>query len=812
MDDKVLMAALAGLLHDIGKFAQRAGEQVSAEWNDPKTKQDFGYQHALYTWHFVDKYLPDALKPAGTMAAFHHRPKAQGIVIQTADHLSAGERRSADPLDDPQDNGDRKVHPRQLQTIFCSLTTQASDQKGHEVALRAPAALYLPLEALSLKREVIFPGQKLSDELVWKKYESMWAEFCQEAGALKAVHTPQTDPQGYLESLADLLQRYTWCIPSAYFKAIPDVSLYDHSRMTAALAAILAKGNYSEGELKAMRAADQKSEKPVAILVGGDISGVQDFIYTISSKGAARTLRGRSFYLQLLTEAALRYVLARLDLPYTNVIYSGGGNFFLLAAPEDLNALPAIRAELSRILLKHHGTALYLALGAAPVPASGFSTGQLPKHWDEMYKALNRAKQQRYSELGEDLFTKVFALPALGGNPDGTCAICGDDQRKTQKWDQIEAQDQICDLCHSFGKEIGAQLPSARFLALNFGKPKSGDPGGLRQALAELGMSFQLLEKADQKINFQGGRTIIWALDDPEKGRYPIPGASGAHYLRYVANQVPTQTLDQLQDQVGGGFAKLGVLRIDVDNVGNLFKFGLGENATLSRMAALSSGLSLFFEGWVKDICARHGRDQSIYTVYTGGDDAFLLGPWDQMPGLARELAGEFSQYTALHPGLTLSAGMSFISGKYPIYQAAEDAGDALEDAKHSGKNAFHFLGASWKWQEFDSLEDKFQKIVRIVDEKQLNGPRAIIQTLRGLAEQKSKKVRQTGPDVWGPWQWRGTYLLMRMEEREKSRPELAGEIKSIREGLDKNNYSELNQWGTAARWAQLLTRNKKGE
>ena len=71
--------------------------------------------------------------------------------------------------------------------------------------------------------------------------------------------------------------------------------------------------------------------KPVALLIGGDISGIQKFIYTIASKKAAKTLRGRSFYLQLLTEAVLRFVLGELELPYTNVIYAGGGHFFLLA-------------------------------------------------------------------------------------------------------------------------------------------------------------------------------------------------------------------------------------------------------------------------------------------------------------------------------------------------------------------------------------------------------------------------------------------------------------------------------------------------
>ena len=34
MDDKVLMAALAGLLHDVGKFAQRAGIGLTETWDD----------------------------------------------------------------------------------------------------------------------------------------------------------------------------------------------------------------------------------------------------------------------------------------------------------------------------------------------------------------------------------------------------------------------------------------------------------------------------------------------------------------------------------------------------------------------------------------------------------------------------------------------------------------------------------------------------------------------------------------------------------------------------------------------------------
>jgi CRISPR-associated protein Csm1 len=797
MDDPVLMAALAGLLHDIGKFAQRAGEQVSSEWKEPKTQQDFGYQHALHTWHFVEKYLPEAFKPAGTLAAFHHRPKDAGLLVQIADHLSAGERRQGGV---EQDDGDRKIHPRQLQSIFCS--TYSED---------VPKIQYLPLEALKLNEGVLFPTDKLADDVVWKKYETLWDAFCFEAMALKQLHTAQPNLESYLEAMLALMQRYTWCIPSAYYKAIPDVSLYDHSRMTAALAAILSQSQFSAADLKAL----ENAGEPVALLIGGDISGVQDFIYTISSKRAAKTLRGRSFYLQLLTEAVARFVLARLELPYTNVIYAGGGNFFLLASPSAQDKLPAIRADLSRILLKHHGTALYLALGSAEVKASGFKPGKMPNYWNAMHKAINAAKQQRYGELGDEMYAQVFAPPEFGGNPNGTCSVCGDDQRDVEEWDDLEGQKRICSLCRSFEAEIGKGLPGAIFVALGWKDPEEHDKGTAADALAELGMSFQFFKDATGKLEFSAKRVTIWALDDPQNGKFPVVDIPATHVLHYVANQVPAETLDELQESVEGGFQKLGVIRMDVDNVGELFKHGLGDQATLSRIAALSFQLSMFFEGWIKRICERNGRKEKIYTVYTGGDDVFLLGPWDLMPVLAHEIATELGKYTARHPKITISAGMSFIGGKYPIYQAAQDAHDALEDAKKlPGKDAFYFLGHSWKWAVFGKLTEKQAHLEKIVGkgDEDLDGPQAILMTLQQLANDAKTHSDGKSRHVWGRWIWMGIYQLTRMVERAKGKSELAAQIEAVKTNLQDSNYRDIHQWGAAARWTQLKMRKQTKE
>ncbi|MEW5827988.1 MAG: type III-A CRISPR-associated protein Cas10/Csm1, partial [Chloroflexota bacterium] len=589
-------------------------------------------------------------------------------------------------------------------------------------------------------------------------------------------------------------------------------SLYDHSRMTAALAAVLAE--VDEDRLQAIAKDPGSSRDEVALLVGGDISGVQDFIYTISSKGAAKTLRGRSFYLQLLTEAALRFVLNRLELPYTNVIYSGGGNFFLLAPLEAKEKLPALRADLSRILLKHHGSALYMALGFAEVPAMGFKAGELPKYWSAMHKAIQQAKHRRYSELGGDAYALVFEPPKLGGNANETCSICGDDQRKTRKWDELEVQERTCELCFSFADEIGKHLPKSRFVALGWNEPQEQSRGTASDALAELGMTFQLLRDAKESVTLAAGRVTIWALDDPQNGNYPPANVPAAHVLRYVANQVPPENFDELQEKVKGGFKRLGVIRLDVDDMGKLFKDGLAENATLSRLAALSFQLSLFFEGWMKEICARNGRDVLVYTVYTGGDDAFLLGPWDVMPGLAQDIAREFSEYTGLHPDLHMSTGMSFIGGKYPIYQAAEDAHEALEAAKKSGKDAFNFLGRNWQWESFEILRQRSERLENIVTQKKdggLDGSQAILHHLQNLAQSAEQHTDGKSRHVWGRWMWLGNYQLFRMVTLAKGEA-LKDAIGSIKDELHKSSYSDIGQWGAAARWVQLKTRKPTQE
>src|SRR5690625_6051188 len=95
-----------------------------------------------------------------------------------------------------------------------------------------------------------------------------------------------------MKTLLSLLRKYTWCIPSAT-NTMPDISLYDHLKTTAAIAVCLHDSEQIEeyGKLPETFDGLKEEEKNRFALLVGDFSGIQKFIYQLTSKGAAKTDR-----------------------------------------------------------------------------------------------------------------------------------------------------------------------------------------------------------------------------------------------------------------------------------------------------------------------------------------------------------------------------------------------------------------------------------------------------------------------------------------------------------------------------------------
>lgn len=802
MHDEIFEAALSGLIHDSGKILQRAS--VTPTKRHESMVDENVTVHATWTNAFVEQINPNYRKYARP-GVYHHQPDNPDVAdnetvlrVAIADKLSASERFE----DDQQEKGS---FPQHMVSIFDHI-----DLSG--IIDQNKAYHYLPLKPLSLQESVIFPqepGGKPQND-----YEVLANALIDEAR--KEIKNREV----YLENLLAAFQKYTWCLPSAYYYNLPDVSLYDHARSTAALAVCLT--DFDLEKLRAMQAAllkqfktrdssDTQLDETVALLVGGDISGIQDFIYTITAKEAARTLRGRSFYIQLLTEALLRYLLRELDLPYTNVIYASGGHFFLLAPPSAATRLQEIQRELSEKLYHFHGTSLYLALSWVGVPMKGFSAAQFPEYWSQMHQHLQIKKQRRYAEVDDDLLREIFTPNPHGGNQEQLCSVCGREHHKVGIITDAETSGdeiKICAMCRSFADQIGKELPQAQQIYLGFMAPQETSPDSAMDVLKGFGMQVGFNQ---EDIKDPVDARATWRIDDEGM---PIEDSQSAIWQRYVVNELPLgKTFDQLQKSAEG-IKRLGVLRMDIDHLGRIFKEGLKNKegkpiGSLARMSMLSFQVSLFFEGWLKKIIQQDKYQQLIYAVYSGGDDLFLVGPWNLMPALAIDIMQNLEKFVSHNPDIRLSGGLAFIHGKYPIHEAARDAGNAEARSKSAGRNRFTFLDVTSTWQTFLEIQNKCERLNEIIAE---GGARSLLQLLQHLGQMERAAQLRTGEKrVWGPWMWQTDYHLSQAINR-ANQPSLKQKLSALHEIIRQEMYdgNKLQDWGTAARWAQLLIRETR--
>jgi CRISPR-associated protein Csm1 len=578
-------------------------------------------------------------------------------------------------------------------------------------------------------------------------------------------------------------------------------------------------------------------------------------------------LRGRSFYLQLLTETVVLYTLAQLNLPITNLLYAGGGNFYLLAPSEKVKRSEEIQTQVTQRLFQAHEGGLRLVLAWTPVSAREFRAGAFADVWDQLHRRLHRVKERPLAELETNEMLKYLGQVSNDGGNQTICPVCGREKS--------DDRDQPCSLCQSL-EDLGRQLAYATHLVI----AQRPAPKNRCQHISKW---WQGLEQFG--IN-------VWPVDTrrlPGDSGY-LPGGSGEYNLlrvypliqgaeprraepdlfrqasargptvvasRLFAQLVPyIYPKDEKQERIATfdelakhsqGIKRWGVLRMDVDNLGKLFRDGFkGEengqevnNLTLSRLASFSFALSLFFEGYVTTIGQHYQKytatlnpkhqagEQScydkLYVQYAGGDDLFVVGAWDALPEFAANVRGKFAEYVCHNPSITLSGGITLHPAKFPLYQAADQAGLAEHAAKsfrrqvngqEVKKDAVVFLGRVLGWDDLAKAQKRQQTILDWLDQ---GAPHAIIQQLRTLyqewldGQEKAKKEGRLKANqfYYGPWIWHAVYQLNRTANSHKK---IKAEIHEWEKQLLEQGNSFISLLGLAARWADYLTRTSKGD
>jgi CRISPR-associated protein Csm1 len=706
-------SAFGGLLQDIGKAMQRAHGSLR-EMDDRVRQREsvilptdgrggYTHKHALWTEAFFQRMEDEGLRfPGGInlvrvrdMAVFHHRPEetgALGWLSAKADRYSSGMDRM--PRQEQSDTGDAKAWDTFRKTPLRSVFSLVDLGLGH-----AERNSYGLDELIADER--LMPAQDPQNTAPMPvAYRRLWEAFWQD---FRKLCEADLSVELFEEGLLGLLERYTWAVPSSTVD-IPDISLYDHSRTVAAIAAVLHDFHQDQGTLQDEHAV-KDDRMPKFRLVAGDLSGIQSTLFRLEAqgvRGVGKILRARSFLLGTLTEAAALRLLHALQLPLSCLIQQAGGRFLALvpASPLVEDVVTTLQAEFDAVLSARYsgGLALNLALGA-PFGGEGFKAERFVAILDQLGDAIEEKKQRPLQ------FVRQGVLKPSREYEHGVCPMCG--IRPAAAGPEAEARDRYCSTCADEHR-LGAALTQARFIAWGDGRlnyrAEQIDVLGLRLAI-----SRQAPERGAQQgllslRQFEGERSFPWPwrhlanyvprFRSPDEVLDPIfdgyhdesekPRAGDAKTFAEIA--ATARECDAEGRYRGKDF--LGVLKADVDRLGFVFAAGLrrGENQlTLSRFVTLSRMLDLYFTGVLQHLI--EARFPNTYTVYAGGDDLLLVGPWRQMLALSVELDASFRAYTGHNPNITLSAGLELVHLDLPINRAVEAAEEKLEQAKNEGRN-----------------------------------------------------------------------------------------------------------------------------
>jgi len=860
MDNIRKQIYLGALLHDIGKFYQRADKKFADKYNElsqysKNMAEDicpvndygrFGYQHVIWTNEFFERfqkkieeipgfknnlYTESTIDNLVNFACNHHKPQSKlQAFVTLGDWWSAGIDRG-EILKNKEENikwGKGRYKTIPLYSVFN--TVNGGSYKAA-----------FGLKPLSLKKEDIFPKiiKETEDGVSETDYKKLWDAFVKEFNDL-----PTDSFDGFTESLLYLLKKYTWCIPSNTMD-MANVSLFEHLKTTAAFADSIytyyADGNedkfifdktYNRLKLK------DNSVHPV-MLVGGDVSGIQKFIYNIASKKAAVSLKGRSFYLQLLIDSIIQKIITHTDIQATigHVVYSSGGKFYMiLPNTSKVNlALASIKNEIEKELWEEHKGKLSFNLASSAFSLVKDSTNKISIEgevenknlgdlWRNLAQKLNAQKNLRFKSLLNETF---FAIQNVDEDVK-MCAVTGEELSKENRKKLKGTDDVFVSKAVSKQTDIGIALKDADYL-ITYREPKDENKylsNKAQEHIKVVGIDnymFDQVELTKDNADFRRitsadvSRIMLFNNTNPLlaklKGNavsYGFQFYGGNKQAEYKGKNKTFEQLTEVKEKNTDTY--IGVLRMDVDGLGNIFIKGLEEkDKSFAAYATMSFQLDLFFSGYLNTIRNSDKYKDFVNILYSGGDDVFAVGRWDLLIEFAEDIRKDFAAFMSRND-ITISAGIAIVRNKYPIAKAAEMAGEAEESSKkykNDKKNAITFLGETISWEnEFDEVKKLKDDFIRHIDKGM---SKSILHKLIGFAQLKKANDKYIENNekykVDLSYKWNTAYYLKRFADRFKKNTEIKefviGNIEGLQNRLFLNNRS-YDLVALAARWAEL--------
>jgi len=162
-------------------------------------------------------------------------------------------------------------------------------------------------------------------------------------------------------------------------------------------------------------------------------------------------------------------------------------------------------------------------------------------------------------------------------------------------------------------------------------------------------------------------------------------------------------------------------VKIDVDNLGKTFRDGIAsEIYSLSRYVTLSRMFHAFFNIYVPHLLEE--EYPYAYTVLSGGDDVFIIMPWNEAFDFVHTLQGKFKEFCQNNPEIHFSSGIAIAHPSEPFSIVNGRANDALDKkAKETeGKNCIaYFDGVCFSPTDAEAFLENKDRIMGYVEDKE---------------------------------------------------------------------------------------------
>lgn len=719
MEERMVNQFYGSLLHDIGKAVQRA--------------ENVRKKHQIVGADLLEKF--DANREITRSLRYHHSdymssslPKdSLSYITYIADNIASG----TDRRSENDEKGWKWNSKTPLQDIF--------NRFGNEPSKRYIA----PSELRPNVVDKILPSKVMHDYTPGE-YGRGVSYFEEGLSAIEFT-------EEYAPSVLNLVEATMSFMPSSTnMLEVADISLYDHMKLTAAYACSILQYAEEKGiadyEKTFKNGANSFYKKQSFMLIGFRLEGVQDFIYTITSKGAHKQLRSRAFYVEMMSQWFVDRFLKKSGLTRANVLYSDTEHGYIIVGNtnDNRNIIVEAQKEFNEFLLENFGVKLYMAVGTAGFSASQVmmenSSDEYTNIFREIDFILDKNSKNRYQA------SEILKLNKAGKKDGRECAVCH------STGNMVDGQNK-CELCEKL-ENFSTNIQKQEFFVVN------DDSNGL--PVSKNAYLSTVTEDEVKKGEVQGRIYAKNRLDTGHMQETHIWVGDYSMTNDYNSYAKRKWTKDENGNSIG--IKRLGALMIDVDDLyaGFLSGFkiqGEGKYTTMSRYATLSRRLQSFFKLYLNNFA----EDKELSIIYSEGDDVFAIGAWDDILDFVQDVYDYFKKWT--DGKMTFSAGVALVESKTPINVIARETKALLDKAKLSGKDRITLFSEDnvFTFSEYiqDIVFDKLSVIREFFENEQYHG-KAFVYKLLDLIRNRSEKDRISFARI--------AYYLARLEEASQNK------------------------------------------